>query len=227
MKIWLISALLLSLTACSRDNDPQVQSDLGVDLLRPDLTGTLDSSPGADVIAITHDFMLLDAEPVDAGFGACSGECATQTLQVVFGDKEVPLEVAFYGMDRDELGNPGLYLEAYHGASDGCPTETSLSPDQTLFLSGLPLPTQGGSITHEDGLVVSLVDFQGDLLSGLVTKALSAEITFKAALTCPSCVGGTSPSHPEGFVALELTATFAEGTISGHLYARHCDSLDL
>jgi hypothetical protein len=34
------------------------------------------------------------------------------------------------------------------------------------------------------------------------------------------------PSHMEGFIAFDLSATFPSGTASGHIYAVHCDSLD-
>lgn len=48
-----------------------------------------------------------------------------------------------------------------------------------------------------------------------------------AAAAVARCVGQPAPAHPNGFVALELTATFEQGTLSGHVYALHCDSLDL
>lgn len=225
-KALLCASLLLPLIACSDDSGPNVTPDAGRDLVTADIAHLADSEPGAD--SAPSDLWLLDSVGGDAGFGACTGACATQTLKIVFGAIEEPMQLAFYGMDRDASGNTGIYLEAYRGAQDACPADGAPTPDQTLILSGLPLPSQGGKVTHDDGLVVSLMDFAGDLLDGgLVTKATSAEVTFSAAQTCPSCVGMTPPSHPEGFVALELTATFAEGTISGHIYARHCDSLDL
>lgn len=212
--------------ACSDDSGPGKLPDARLDSAQADSGPSPDSASSSDVAA--GDGAQVDALPVDAGFSSCTGSCAAQTLTIAFGGQNVTLERSYYGIDRDQSGNPGVYIEAYHGGAVGCPEESSPTPDQTLILSGLPLPSQGGTVTLADGLVVSLMDFAGDLVSGTgVSKATSAEVTFVAAHTCPSCVGMTSPSHPEGFVALELTATFDEGTISGHLYAGHCDSLDL
>lgn len=36
-----------------------------------------------------------------------------------------------------------------------------------------------------------------------------------------------APNDPDGMVALDVTLTFPDGTVTGHLYATHCDSLDL
>ncbi|MCA9550108.1 MAG: hypothetical protein KC933_08740, partial [Myxococcales bacterium] len=44
---------------------------------------------------------------------------------------------------------------------------------------------------------------------------------------CPACVGMPAPAHPEGFVALEVQASFPEGGLSGHVFATHCDSMDV
>jgi hypothetical protein len=35
-----------------------------------------------------------------------------------------------------------------------------------------------------------------------------------------------APADPDGLLALDVALTFESGTITGHLFATHCDSLD-
>jgi len=214
----LLVALALCPAACSDDVAPAADLGLQPDARSADLAGAPDQ-------------LLPDAALADAGPGlpkTCSGACAKQTLTVTFGSVTVPIERAVYGVDKDAQGKPGVYIEALHGGFTGCPQQSSPTTDRTLILSGLPLPVDSTPITQTDGLVVSLFDYKGDLLpSKPLTKATAASVTFVAGDVCPTCVGQPAPSHPGGFVALDLSATFAEGTVSGRLYAVHCDSLDL
>lgn len=215
----LLAVLVLSAAACSDDAAPAV--DLGPA-----------DAPVADWAGMP-DQLAADVTPTPDGSGgglpkSCSGSCAKQTLTVTFGSTTVPIERAVYGVDKDAQGKPGIYIEALHGGFTGCPQQSSPTTDRTLIISGLPLPLDTTAITKTDGLVVSLLDYKGDLLpSKPVTKATAASVTFVAADVCPGCVGKPAPSHPGGFVALDLSATFPEGTVSGRLYAVHCDSLDL
>ena len=215
----LLVVLMLGAAACSDDAAPAV--DLG-----------LADAPVTDWEG-SPDQLAVDVTPApdDGGAGlpkSCSGTCATQTLTVTFGSTTVPIERAVYGVDKDAQGQPGVYIEALHGGFTGCPQQSSPTTDRTLIISGLPLPLDTTAITKTDGLVVSLLDYKGDLLpTKPVTKATAASVTFVAADVCPGCVGKPAPSHPGGFVALDLSATFPEGTVSGRLYAVHCDSLDL
>jgi hypothetical protein len=221
----LIFSLLFCLGGAACSDSPSAGRDQGID--RPanlqDLVGrdlaraeaTLDHSP---------ELKPLDALTDSAG---CSGSCAQQSLVATFGAAVEPFERSVYGLDQDAKGKAGIYLEAMHGGFSGCPEQSSPTPDRTLILSGLPLPTVGATVSKSDGLVVTLLDYKGTLLQGEpLSKATASKVTFTAAEVCVSCVGQTPPSHPAGFVALELEATFDEGTVKGHLYARHCDSLE-
>lgn len=216
----LLASLALCAAACSDDAAPAADS------------GRADG-PMLDWEGMPDQLAVDAAPPAPDGSGgtlpkSCSGACAKQTLSVIFGSVTAPIERAVYGIDKDAQGKPGIYIEALHGGFAGCPQQSSPTTDRTLIVSGLPLPTDTTPITKTDGLVVSLLDYKGDLLpSKPLTKATAASVTFVAADVCPGCVGKPAPSHPGGFVALDLSATFPEGTVSGRLYAVHCDSLDL
>ncbi len=202
----------------------------------------LSSTPPADAaVKDAADYFgdgpIMDAAPdrgrdaffSEAGLAvSCAGACAQQSLSATFEGVTEPLERSIYGVDRDAAGDPGLYLEALHGGFAGCPEENSPSTERTLVVSGLPLPRSGPPVTLAEGLVVSLLDFTGTLLpSSPVSKATAASVTFVAAEVCPDCIPPLPPNQSGGFVALELSATFPGGTVSGHIYAVHCVSLDL
>lgn len=209
-------ALSVVFPACSDDNGSPADAGVDVSLvdLAPSPDQTLDSTAPGDTVG----------SGLPTG---CSDACAQQTLSATFGAVTEPLARGVYGVDRDARGNPGVYVEAHHGGDPGCPEQTSPTPDRTLIISGLPLPASGTPITEADGLVVSLLDFKGTLIASPLAKATAASVTFVAADVCSACVGRPSPSDPDGFVALDLSATFPGGTVSGHVYAAHCDSLDL
>jgi hypothetical protein len=118
-----------------------------------------------------------------------------------------------------------IHVEAHEGGDAGCPTQTSPSPKHTLVLSGLPAPLPSAALSESDGLTASLLDFDGALLELTpVTQATAVAVTPTASSVCTSCVG--QGPDPSGFVAFDLLATFPEGTVAGHLYATHCESLD-
>lgn len=133
------------------------------------------------------------------------------------------LDRAVYGLTI-EAGQPTTaHVEAYRGGGAGCPTEASPTPDYTLVLGAVPVPTAAATVTSPG----NLLDFEGDLLGGaLGARATAVTLTPVAVDVCPTCVGGAAPSDPDGFIALDASLTFEGGTVSGHLFATHCDSLD-
>jgi ABC-type Fe3+-hydroxamate transport system substrate-binding protein len=167
------------------------------------------------------------AAPPDGAGGlptTCAGACATLDLTATFSGTSRGFDRAFYGLTRGRAGTT-LYVEATGGGDPGCPTETSRTPERTFGVADLALPASTAPLAGAG----ALLDFTGDLLPGApVASASATTVTPVAARLCASCVGMPAPSDPDGLVALDVTATFAAppGTVSGRVYATHCDSLD-
>lgn len=145
----------------------------------------------------------------DAGFGmSCTGACAVTDLEAAFGAAREPFDVAYFGFN----GDGSLHVEAFGGASEGCPQMDSPSPDRTLILGVLPVPTDRNELT----LTASLLDFEGTLTDAPFLSA-QARIRPASALLTPL---------EDAFVRVDLEADFEGGSVSGSLYATHCTSLD-
>lgn len=148
-----------------------------------------------------------DAPPTDVmGLATtCTGACATTSLTVTFSGTIRGLDVAYFGVST----SGSLYVEAYGGAAAGCPTMSSPTPDYTLILGNVPVPTS----TMVIGSPANLIDFQGDLLPSPAPVAATA-------------VALTPVARNAMELALDVDLTFASGTLAGHLFATHCTSLD-
>lgn len=157
----------------------------------------------------------------DAGLpSTCEGGCRATDLTAAFGATTRRLDRAYYGVTASSAT---LHVEAYRGGDPGCPTPSSPPPDYTLVLGTVAIPTS----TMPAGSPGNLLDFVGDLLGGpLGAAATSVTLTPVAANVCATCVGMPAPADPDGLLALEVSLTFESGTITGHLFATHCDSLD-
>ena len=155
--------------------------------------------------------VTVDAAPdAPTGFAACTGACRTTTLTATFAATRT-LDKAYYGVTTSP---PSLHVEAYANAPAGCPTSSSPNPDYTLILGRAPIPTDATPSTSPG----NVLDFQGDLLGGpLGAQATMVTITPTAA---------ASVMAANGFVALDVMLTFPNGTVSGHLFATHCASMD-
>jgi hypothetical protein len=168
--------------------------------------------------------MPVDAPPTDVAVdgSACAGTCRTTSLTATFGSVQRSLDRAYYGITKTATGST-LHVEVYRGGGSGCPTMSSPTPDYTLVLARVPIPTSTTQVTSPG----TLLDFVGDLLNGAINATASA-VTLTPGVThvCPTCVGMTPPSDPDGFIAFDATLTFSGGTISGHVFATHCDELD-
>ena len=210
-----------------RPDQGPAPDDMGVDA---DMQDPLDSAQDLD----TQDL----AQPEDMR-PTCEGDCATHSLTIEFGADTRTMERAVYGLSSPEQSVNGegweIYVEALEGGFAGCPEELSPSPDYTLILSGLPLLVGGEVLSKETAPINAILfDYKEDLISGFPPRTVATELTItaRAASVCVDCVGATPAggdmdnSDPEGFVSLEIEATFPEGTIKGTLYAAHCDSLD-
>ncbi len=207
------------------DAPTRVDAPRAADAPRPSDAQPADARPGADAPAATDAPRSADA-PASTLPATCDATCRTQSLAVRFGNTSLPIERAVYGVERAG-GGFAIHLEALHGGFSGCPTMSSPTPARTLVVSGLPVPRDDAPRSERDGVSATLLDYEGTLLPGApLTRATAVRVTATAALVCTSCLGAAPPADPNGFLALELQATFPEGTIGGHVFASHCDSLD-
>jgi hypothetical protein len=140
--------------------------------------------------------------------GACVG-CEGTALTGVFGARRATFDRAQHG----RAGTDGLHVEAHFGGRPECPTMTSPTPDRTLVLSGVRATGDARAQTFADGVRATLLDFRGVLVSAPLLRATAVTVTPRA------IDRGTR-------VALDLSATFDGGTITGTIVAPHCPSLD-
>jgi hypothetical protein len=143
---------------------------------------------------------------------SCEGACKTTALEADFGGQKRPLDRAQFGTDTTDAL---LHVEAHAGGDPACPTQQSPTPDRTLVVTGVPRRATGRTLTQADGVKGAFFDFKGDLgLAPLVrSTAMSVTVVAEDAAT------------PPAWVALDVVATFAEGTVKGHLYGAFCLSL--
>lgn len=163
-----------------------------------------------------------DAAAGPDGGATCDGACRTTAVTAHFGATTRTLDRAAYGVTAIAGQAPTLHVEAYRGGAAGCPTASSPTPDYTLVVE-LPVPAGAAPLAAD----ASVLDLVGDLLGGPLGASATAATAAPVAIdVCPACVGQPAPADPDGVVALDLDATFAAGTMAGHLFAPHCDSLD-
>jgi hypothetical protein len=152
-----------------------------------------------------------DARPIDstadAGFSStCTGTCATTNLTATFQVTRV-LDRAYFGITA---ADNTLHVEAYLGGGSGCPTMDSPTPDYALILGTVARPTS----TMPSSSPGNILDYQGDLLGGPLGAAATT-----VTLTPVAAMG-------DAFVAFDANLVFAAGTVTGHVYATHCASMD-
>jgi hypothetical protein len=188
-------------------------------------------SDDASTVADLTDAAAGDAGPtIDSGISPEFGTPCDQACQVVdailtVGSEERRIERAFYGISESPDAEFELYIEAYRGGAQGCPTDQSPMPEQTLVLSGIPIPPPGeiGGVDSDAGLRVNLLDFEG-LVAQPVLPAESAALTWNSVSICSEC----NEQDDSGFLSFEIEAEFgADGSLSGQLYATHCVTLDV
>ncbi len=146
---------------------------------------------------------------------SCTGDCAVTSLQAQYGTVKASFGRAQFGHDLQGGRVTSLTVEAHAGGSPECPKEDSPTPDRTLVVSGIPVGSQGRTLTFADGVRATLLDFKTVLTKKPLDRATS--ITLKVI-----ALDGDLPRT----VAFDLEATFEEGTIKGHAYATHCTSMD-
>ena len=145
-------------------------------------------------------------ETIDAGV-----TCSPSGLVVTAQGKPFPLQTSHFGVS---VPDGELYLEAYRGAPDGCPTQDSPTPEMTLVVAGIPRDLTT-SIDKAAGLSVVLFDFNGALGEVPLIRATGARLTPIAA-----CREGDTA------FGYALEASFPGATLSGEALATRCESLD-
>jgi hypothetical protein len=153
------------------------------------------------------------------GAAACEGNCRVTTLVANLDGNGASFADGHFGLETDDAGAPRLYVEVSGGGNDDvCPTESSPTPGYTFVLAGTPRGGAGASFTEADGVKASFLDFEGTLLpSTPVTKSTAATVTITA----------IDPAAQPAWLAFDVTSTFPEGKVSGHVYATYCASLSL
>ncbi len=206
---WILSSLALLALGCGSDGGSG--ADAG-------------ASTNTDAATVAADAMAT----VDAGGGeGCTGACATMDLTATFGETVRTFDRAFFGLTSPQNSDSGeweLYIENGAGADEECPSMKSPTPDYLFILASMPLQSADpGPITA----TANLIDFEGALLvDSIREEAASNSVTWVSYDPCVACAEGTENDRDDRHLAVDIEATFADGSISGHAYATHCDSLD-
>jgi len=135
----------------------------------------------------------------------CTGNQCLTDITAVFKTTRM-LDLAYYGVTFD---TKNLRVEAYSRATRECPTMTSPTPDYTLIVG--EVNTMGQSSPMATG---NILDFKGDLLGGPLGLAATKVTVMKLSY------------QKDGPIELQVMLEFSSGTVMGHIYATHCDSLD-
>jgi hypothetical protein len=164
---------------------------------------------GDDDGAIRPDAAVASDGAVDGASGlptTCTGACQTTALVAQMMSTRT-LNRAYFGVTA---ADGTLHVEVYLGGGSGCPTMNSPTPNYTVVLGRVPVPTSTADVTSPG----SFLDYQGDMLGGPPgASATSVSLTPVA-------------YQAQTLLALDATLTFAAGSVAGHLYATHCTSLD-
>ncbi|MBL8606370.1 MAG: hypothetical protein JNL38_03580 [Myxococcales bacterium] len=178
------------------------------------------SSSGSSGDAAGGDSAAPDAGGNDAGrdadaAGTCDGACKTTSLTVTIGAKSGPLDRAQFGFNTTDGAVPTVQVEAHFGGDPACPSQTSPTPDRTVVFANVPLAK--GVATEANGLKATLLDFKGDLTTEPIVRATAVKLTVVDFVSAPKA---------SSYVAFDVEATFPGGSVKGHAYATHCDSMD-
>lgn len=144
----------------------------------------------------------------------CTGACKAVALTATFGGKTRFITRAQFGTQTGDSGAQ-LHVEAHSGGEPACPTAASPTPTYTLIVSSVPRSAPGGKASKSDGVTSAFFDFAGDLGLPALTKATAVVVSALQEDT----------ASPPAWTAFDVTATFAEGSVTGHVYAEYCASL--
>lgn len=151
-----------------------------------------------------------DAAPDTTGSG-CTGPCAVTAVTATF-ESTATLNQAWYGTSATTL-----YVEVDLGGIATCPQENSPTPTYSLVMGAVPIPVGTTPVMSGGAMLDNTA--QGDLLGGPPVKSATS-------ITLTPNEANPSPDGPNARLAFDITGTFPGGTVSGHLYATHCASMD-
>ncbi len=190
---------------------------LGCSSSSPAPAGSSSSSSGGAAGDAGGDSASLDAGGDAAGgLAACDAACQKTALVLAMNGKTDTFLRAQFGF----TGNPvkSLHVEAFIGGDLACPANGSKTPDRTAIIDGV-VPFQDATM-QVDGITGAFLDFKGDIVTTANPSVKATRIEVKPVAL------SLSPAS-SAFVAFDVTATYANGgTVTGHLYATHCDSMD-
>lgn len=230
LKIVWVTAVSVGIWGCSSPTD--TSTDAGENADRGQVN--IDACQVGGLCGATADTGDDAADGTDdrgqVNMDACSvdrtcGEPAVARAE--FGVSTVTFDRAYFGLSSPEQSESGeweLHVEAYRGGDEGCPTESSATPSQTLIVTRVPLEV-GRVFTREAGIAVSVLDYEGTLIEDdVVAAALTTEVELISSDVCADCAAPTE----ESAVLLDVSAQFeGGGTVQGRVEATHCASMDI
>ncbi len=149
----------------------------------------------------------------------CDGACKTTAVTAKFGAKTGKITRAYVGYTAPANGAPvALYVDFDTQADKGCPTDTSSAGGLKKFTIDLPLPLASSYTKANPDATFGFFDTDS-ADPWLTGKPVEGATAFTVTPTAAKLTA-------DGFIALDLDATFASGTIAGHLYAPHCAIFD-
>jgi hypothetical protein len=158
---------------------------------------------------------VTDGGVEEAAVGACDGACRETSLVLDVGGQQRTLVRSQFGAQLGDAGSE-LHAEAHLGGDPACPAAGSRSPDYTLVVTAVPARSAGTRLSERDGVRSTLFDFKGDLGLPPSSRAATVSVTVVA----------TDAATPPTWVALDVSASFAGGSVKGHVFATHCASMD-
>jgi len=177
-------------------------------------TGVVQQPADADAPAVESGADAADSG-IDTGPATgCAGACKTTALVAKFGGALRTITRAQFGTQAGDAGAQ-LHAEAHAGGDPACPNASSPTPIYTLIVSSIPRSAPGGTASKSDGVTSAFFDFAGDLGLPPITRATAVTVTALQQDT----------ASPPAWTAFNVTATFAEGSVTGHVYAEYCASL--
>ncbi len=142
---------------------------------------------------------------VDAPTADAAVNMTTSLVAVMMATRT--LTIGVYGVNSDD---GTLHVEVHKGGVTTCPEMSSPTPEYTLILGRVPAASAATATSPGNFL-----DYQMDMLGGTTIGQAATSVSL------------TNVLYSAGvFVALDASLTFPAGTVTGHVYAKYCASLD-